>query len=176
MTRQNVQTVVRVRFQSSRASNVQYEKVITITGWLVEICLEESPTNKGTSFRVKTQKGLCDNCLQSGHMVKACPREKSCQLPSCELKHRKQSILFHPKRQQCERSEPQLDPFPSGTGSEAPNVQANDRFVGVTEKLCSSMGTRSSFEGLGEVPIKVRAKGKRTIVESWALLDPGCSW
>ena len=66
MTRKNVQTVVRVRFQSSRASNVQYEKVITITGWLVEICLEESPTNKGTSFRVKTQKGLCDNCLQSG--------------------------------------------------------------------------------------------------------------
>ena len=78
MTRKNVQTVVRVRFQSSRASNVQYEKMITITGWLVEICLEESPTNKGTSFRVKTQKGLCDNCLQSGHMVKACPREKPC--------------------------------------------------------------------------------------------------
>ena len=66
MTRKNVQTVVRVRFQSSRASNVQYEKMITITGWLVEICLEESPTNKGTSFRVKTQKGLCDNCLQPG--------------------------------------------------------------------------------------------------------------
>ena len=41
MTRQNVQTVVRVRFQSSRASNVQYVKVITITCWLVEICLQE---------------------------------------------------------------------------------------------------------------------------------------
>ena len=92
---------------------------------------------------------------------------------SCNLKHRKHSTFLHPKREQPERPEHQSSPSTSGTASKEPNVRAQDSFVGVSEGLCGSTGAETPSIGLAVVPVKLKAKGKEAVVETFAFLDPG---
>ena len=42
---------------------------------------------------VKAEK-LCNNCLENGHFVRACPKQSFCKVPECNGKH---STFLHPK-------------------------------------------------------------------------------
>ena len=74
---------------------------------------------KGKSYEERykfvRERGLCENCLQSGH----------------------------------------------------------NSFVGVSEGLCGSTGAGAPGIGFAVVPVKVKAKRKEAVVETYAFLDPG---
>ena len=124
-------------------------------------------------YKFVREKGLCDNCIQSGHVASTFPKQSFCQVSNCKLKHRKHSTFLHPKREQPERPEHQSSPSTSGTASIEPDVRAQNSFVGVSEGLCSSTGAGAPSKGLAVVPVKVKAKGKGTVIETYAFLDPG---
>ena len=132
---------------------------------------------KGKSYEERykfvREKGLCDNCLQSGHVASTCPKQSFCQVSNCKLKHRKHATFLHPKREQPERPEHQSISSTSGTASNEPNVRAQNSFVGVSEGPCGSTGAGAPSIGLAVVPVKVKAKGKGAVIETYAFLDPG---
>ena len=96
-----------------------------------------------------------------------------CQVSNCKLKHRKHSTFLHPRREQPERPEQQSSPSTSVTASNEPNVGAQNSFVGVSEGLCGSTGAGTPSTGLAVVPVKLKAKGKEAVVETYAFLDTG---
>ena len=53
------------------------------------------------------------------------------------------------------------------------HIQAQNCFVDASESVCSSTGAGVSTTNLPVVPVKVKAKEKGTIVETYAFLDPG---
>ena len=124
-------------------------------------------------YKFVRERGLCDNCLQSGHVASACPKQSFCQVSNCKLKHRKHSTFLHPKREQPEKPEHQSSPSTSCTASNKPNVRAQNSFVGVLEGPCGSTGVGAPSIGLAVVPVKVKAKRKEAVVETYAFLDPG---
>ena len=44
-------------------------------------------------LKVTEVKGLCNNCLVSGHVVKQCPKASFCKIEGCQSKH---STFLHP--------------------------------------------------------------------------------
>ena len=40
------------------------------------------------------RRGLCDNCLLQGHVVKSCPKPSFCKVTGCQSKH---STYLHPR-------------------------------------------------------------------------------
>ena len=129
---------------------------------------------KAKSFEERHQlarkKGLCENCLRSGHMAHDCPKESLCQVSNCKFKHRKHSTFLHPKS---DSRKPQDPPASDNVDAGNSRIQAQNCFVDASESVCSSTGARDSTSSLPVVPVKVKAKGKETIVETYAFLDPG---
>ena len=126
-------------------------------------------------LRFIRRKGLCDNCLMPGHMAVSCPKESFCRLSDCKFKHRKHTTFLHPKNNVADGSEAlaQGSSIPSNTQAQEATDQAQNCFVEVEEGRCSATGAGLSSTGLAIVPVKVRAKGKNKMIETYAFLDPG---
>lgn len=105
-------------------------------------------------------------------MASACPRESYCQVANCRLA-RKHSTFVRPKNDRPVDKSQDAAPFgahPSNTENEARIDQAQNCFVGVKQGLYSATRTGVTVTGLAIVPVKVRAKGKDKMNETYALL------
>lgn len=107
-------------------------------------------------------KGLCDNCLNSGHVAGSCPKNSFCKVENCSLS-RKHSSFLHPKNNERSKNKPT---------NQASGDKAQSSFIN-SQALCNSTGAGTPMTGLSIVPVKVRTTENDSCVETYAFLDPG---
>ena len=121
---------------------------------------------KSTQERLKfvREKGLCDNCLQVGHMAKSCPKESFCKVENCRVE-RKHSTFLHVK-DDGEKLQGNVEPTPA-------QVTTNNGCINLVS-LCSSTGAGTTqATGMPIVPVRVKAKDSSSRADVYAFLDPG---
>ena len=121
---------------------------------------------KSTQERLKfvREKGLCDNCLQVGHMAKSCPKESFCKVENCRV-GRKHSTFLHVKDDG--------EKLQGNVESTSAQVTTNNGCINRVS-LCSSTGAgMTQATGMPIVPVRVKAKDSSSLVEVYAFLDPG---
>jgi hypothetical protein len=115
---------------------------------------------------------LCLNCLTTGHFVRACPKPSFCKVEGCTGKH---STFLHPKQASNNReSKESNSPSVKQDENKEPKVvarSANNAHVKTTPK--ASHSKVPSVTGLAIVPVRVKAKGRSELVETYAFLDSG---
>ena len=103
-------------------------------------------------------------------MAMSCPKESYCQIVGCKIGHRKHSTFLHPKDDKSVITEPASpsETQSSNTENEKRNDQARSCFTEVVacEGMCSATGAGASATGLAIVPVNVRAKGKKRMVQT----------
>lgn len=113
-------------------------------------------------------KGLCDNCLQAGHMASSCPKGKFCKVDNCNIA-RKHSTFLHPKNIETNKRAV-TDVSTDNDGARPKNAQPNSIN---SQVVCNSTGAGTIMTGLSIVPVKVKSKENSQCVETYAFLDPG---
>lgn len=130
--------------------------------------------------------GLCNKCLEKGHISKECPKVNfKCQKSGCGGNHH---TLMHRPTARIARE------ISSGSCQRDNASQSGNNGTSVTTEQQVSSGSRDvtgtgtgngngitvAATGAGEtrvclgiVPVKVRGKGNNQIVETYALLDNG---
>ena len=117
------------------------------------------------------EKKLCNNCLLTGHFVRACPKKSFCKVEGCTNKH---STFLHPKHNQPPRINKPGDSKDESETSKSPasdGDQASTGTNGYVKSKSSVPGT--SVTGLAIVPVYVKVKGDSRTVETYAFLDSG---
>lgn len=112
-------------------------------------------------------KGLCNNCLTSGHMANSCPKASFCRIDGCAQKH---STFLHPKQSV---QESKHDGMNATNGNSKPtfnqsSTHARNGYVKSQQSVPAQRVT-----ALPIVPVKVKAQGSNNIVETYAFLDGG---
>ena len=135
-------------------------------------------------WRVVRSGGLCNKCLEKGHISKECPKVNfKCQKSGCGGNHH---TLMHRPTARIARE------ISSGSSQRDNASQSGNDGTSVTTEQQVSSGPRDvtgagngnvitvAATGAGEtrvclgiVPVKVRGKGNNQIVETYALLDNG---
>ena len=103
--------------------------------------------------RMLGEQNRCVNCLRSGHVVSACPRDSFCLVPGCGAKHH---TMMHPWQTTASQGAPAVAP-----AARAPVTQA-------VPALASAGG---AF--IGVLPVEVEYAGKRTV--TLAVIDSGAA-
>ena len=134
--------------------------------WLSQ-CNDFKKLRLSDRYKFVRAKGLCINCLVSGHFVQDCPKPSFCRIQGCKRKH---STFLH----EVERNQEVTPSQPSGsngaTDAESAATQGSNGYVqNETFQTCSG----SSIIGLSVVPVKVMAKGQAKKVLTYAFLDSG---
>ena len=137
------------------------------------LCTQQHWLSRCKAFRVKStqerlkfvrEKGLCDNCLQVGHMAKSCPKESFCKVENCRVE-RKHSAFLHVKDDG--------EKLQGNVESTSTQVTTNNGCISRVS-LCSSTGAGTTqATGMPNVPVRVKAKNSSSLVEIYAFLDPG---
>ena len=114
-----------------------------------------------------TSRRLCFNCLSSGHMVRNCPRDFTCGIKGCNLKHNK--FLHWTAKIQMGKNDVkavdnnELSGEPNGKGSSNLTEKEDSNFV-QSQKRRFAMPI---------VPARVWKPGTCSYVDTYALLDTG---
>ena len=120
-------------------------------------------------------KGLCDNCLTRGHLAKTFEMPSFCQVKGCDFKH---SMFLHPQSNTNEQKDDTTKP----TESAKPERKSKDRpdetivqsaYVNIGENPHRRKSRPLQVTSLAIVPVKVKAKGSSTTIETYAFLDGG---
>ena len=135
-------------------------------------------------WRVVRSGGLCNKCLEKGHISKECPKVKfKCQKYGCGGNHH--TLILRPTSRIARE-------ISSGSGQRDNASQSgNNGTCFTTEQQVSSgsrdvtgaskgngitvaaTGARETRVCLGIVPVKVRGKSNNQIIETYALVDYG---
>ena len=139
------------------------------------MCNEHHWLSRCKTFREKSlqekikftrEKGLCDNCLNAGHVARSCPKESFCKVENCKL-GRKHSTFLHPKNDETKSRDN------GGSTTSPPQGSASNGCVN-SQEPCSSTGAgTATVTGMPIVPVKVKMKDSNFFVETYAFLDPG---
>ncbi|XP_078357279.1 uncharacterized protein LOC144642164 [Oculina patagonica] len=117
------------------------------------------------------EKKLCSNCLNPGHFIRDCPKESFCRVQGCTGKH---STFLHPRSSTGTSTASAATERPNAeqdTSVESPPINVNSASNGYIKSSYSTAST--SVTGLAIVPVRVKAKGQRRVVETYAFLDSG---
>ena len=104
----------------------------------------------------------------------SCPKDTFCKVEGCTGKH---STFLHHKTTPNDRDNNDEEASANKAVSKEPpehengSRPANTGFVKMTSK--SNYATSSSVTGLAIVPVRVKAKGRPEMVETYAFLDSG---
>ena len=138
-------------------------------------------------WRVVRSGGLCNKCLERGHISKECPKVNfKCQRLNCGGNHH---TLMHRPTARIARGlssvSSQRDNA-SQSGNNGTSVTTEQQLIQVSSGSCDVTGAGNSNRiavaatGAGEtrvclgiVPVKVRGRSNNQIVETYALLDNG---
>ena len=119
-------------------------------------------------------KGLCVNCLQSGHRARDCPRNAVCTVPACGLKHTK--FLHLPRSGESTRPQANNNATTLYAADNAPQIGAIQTPTVSTPSnvTCGFTGAGIGKVALPVVPVKVKRPGESSdFVITYALLDTG---
>ena len=149
-----------------------------------QLCNQEHKLFQCAEFRRKSlkerlqfvrMKGLCDNCLTRGHLAKTCEMPSFCRVKGCDFKH---STFLHPQSNANEQKDDTTKP----TQSAKPERKSEDRpdetivqsaYVNIGENPHRRKSRPLQVTSLAIVPVKVKAKGSSTTIETYAFLDGG---
>ena len=125
-------------------------------------------------FRLTRSKGLCDNCLLPGHLVRVCPKSSFCKNPGCQSKH---STYLHPTEgtrgnEQHAREENVIGGGVSTDGNSLCDTSTQTSHISV-DSQCALIGAGRPATALPIVPVKVKARGTNRTTLTYALLDGG---
>jgi len=140
--------------------------------WLTR-CREFKKQSVEQRLTFVRKKGLCENCFQTGHTVRSCPKNSYCKIPACRTKH---STFLHPKAPDHNNGNlpPNQNRVNEVDGSTAGNNNGNAQNGYVNgDSRCALTGAGVSTVGLPIVPVKVKARGSDTPVLTYAFLDSG---
>ena len=121
------------------------------------------------------ENGLCNKCLDRGHIAKNCPKTRfKCLVESCHEQHH--TLMHRPNLPAIEGDgdkKPKGDIHPGGSQT---GVGSKD--VGESNKVCKNVSATTTEMGgskvcLGVVPVKVSAVNGNEFVETYALMDNG---
>ena len=145
---------------ASEDRNIRKCILCTQQHWLLRCrAFREKATQERLKFEHK--KGLCDNCLQVGHMAKSCPKESFCKVEDCRV-GRKHSTLLHVKDDR-EKLQGNIEL----TLMQVTTTNSCIRWV----SLCSSTGAGTiQATGMPIVPVWVKVKDSSSVVEVYAIL------
>ncbi|RUA05619.1 MAG: hypothetical protein DSY43_04230, partial [Gammaproteobacteria bacterium] len=122
------------------------------------------------------EKGLCDNCLQTGHLSKTFPKDNFCKVSDCKIVYRKHSTFLHPPGNGSttfKREQPTIANATNDSSAKVNCSSSKNNYVNVADGLCTATGAGTIRTALSVVPVKVKAKGKDTVIETYAFLDSG---
>ena len=152
-----------VHGNASKDSKIPKCILCTQQHWL-SCCKAFRQKSKQERLKFVREKGLCDNCLQVGHMAKSCPKESFCKVENCKV-GRKHSTFLHVK-DDGEKLQGNIE-------STSMQVTTNNGCINRVS-LCSSTGAGTTqATGMPIVPVQVKAKNSSSFVEVYAFLDPG---
>ena len=116
-------------------------------------------------------KRLCNNCLATGHYVRACTKRSFCKVQGCSGTH---STFLHPKRGETKHERE----LPTETNAKTKeDLDTQDSKDGTNDAtiayIKSELPKNKSITGLAIVPVKVKTGGSFKTVETYAFLDSG---
>ena len=118
-------------------------------------------------------KGLCINCLVSGHMVRSCPKPSFCRVTGCKGVH---SSYLHPIADRPAINEGTENPASTSRDSstqEGIHCVLNGYVKGKHYSPGMGNRTQTSVIGLEVVPVKVKAPGSERTAKTYAFLNNG---
>ena len=141
-----------------------------------ELCCREHHLSECTKFRSMSpekrletvkEKRLCFNCFATKHMARSCWKASACDVHGCLSKHSK--LLHYPLQSPGGRPRLRQDHGVEQQG------RAEDKDQPVKGHICACGPSQpeTSKIALPIVSVKVRAKGQRKYVHTYALLDSG---
>ncbi|KAK3729480.1 hypothetical protein QZH41_019941, partial [Actinostola sp. cb2023] len=145
--------------------------------WLSQ-CSEFRSKSVDERLKVTKAKGLCNNCLVSGHVVRECPKESFCKVDGCKSKH---STFLHPlndnkgadpRQREKKEENKKLEPAANNRtpDSQREEVSGRSGYVRVREE---NRNFQKATTSLAIVPVKVKVPGREQAVETYAFLDSG---
>lgn len=132
----------------------------------VDSCEDFKKLGGEEKFKFIRARKLCDNCLSSFHFAAGCRRKLECTVPGCEIR-RKHMTSVHDQVLAFEQR--RNEQWRQAAGDQRGNAGDQRQFVG----LASQTGAGCSNQALSIVPVKVKARGKDKLIETYALLDSG---
>ena len=136
--------------------------------WLSQ-CNDFKKLRVSDRYKLVYAKKLCCNCLVAGHFAKDCPKKSFCRIQGCTKKH---STFLHAKEDSMEpKIGGEVNDGNINRAEPAENAaQVNNAYVqGETFQSSSS----PSVVGLSILPVRVRGKGQKKHVVTYAFLDSG---
>ena len=109
--------------------------------------------------KVAQEKGLCYNCLKSGHRSSECKLTRTCSVPGCYQKH----THFLHQAGRVEASPHPVESPPTETPSNVVNANESNTFTGAGSPMIA----------LPLVQVRVWADNKNHFIDTYALLDNG---
>ena len=129
--------------------------------WLSQ-CSDFRSKSLEERLRITKVKGLCNNCLVSGHVVKQFPKASFCKIEGCQSKH---STFLHLVTKKHESKNECREEHGKSEGSGETNGRSC--YIKGKENLISQKGATS----LAIVPVKVPVRER--VVKTYAFLDNG---
>ncbi|XP_072178274.1 uncharacterized protein [Diadema setosum] len=126
-------------------------------------------------LKLAKDEKLCFNCLKKGHGANGCKVNRVCTVKGCGKKHTK---FLHLPRQPSQPGRNALPPNAQETRRDEPRSSStageasNHSSARVGEMASNVIGAGSKI-ALPIVAVRVRAKGKDTYFDTYALLDSG---
>ncbi|XP_028408799.1 uncharacterized protein LOC114531374 [Dendronephthya gigantea] len=120
-------------------------------------------------FKLVRSLKLCDNCLVPGHVGRSCEKKSFCKIEGCKHKH---STFLH--RKPTDPGEDERIQRQKNEGAESqPPSQAGEQNAHNGYVNADDVRRNSPVVGLPILPVKVRAVGGTSTVETYAFLDGG---
>ncbi len=133
----------------------------------VDNCEEFQKLSGEEKFKFMRARKLWDNRLSSFHFAAWCRQKHGCTIPGCEIRRKHITDVHDPVVEFEKRHSKQSRVQASRDRRDTPGDQT--QFTGLTNQT----GTGRGSQALSNLPVKVRAKGKGSFVETYALLDSG---
>ncbi len=144
----------------------------------VSFCDDFKRIGADQQFKFIRSKKLCDNCLSSFHFAAGCKKRKACTIPNCGITRKHlgaiHSALEAFEKKRVHNSSLREEGKPVQKSDEV-NIRADrtsnsrNQFNG----MLNNSGGKRDVQGLPNIPIRVRGKGGKSDVLTYALLDSG---
>ena len=142
--------------------------------WLSQ-CNDFRNKSVNERYNIVNTKGLCRNCLVSGHFVKDCPKDSFCKVDGCRVKH---STFLHPivNKGNVQQQKGDMKGHKAELIKQLQGADDNKKPVGRCGYIGGKLGISNNrvCTSLAIVPVKVRLPGnKQEVIETYTFLDTG---
>lgn len=145
----------------------------------LENCDDFKGLNGEQQFKLIRARKLCDNCLSTTHYSPGCKKSNSCTVSGCEIKRKHLTTIHDAVKEHEIRRNGQLFSGNRTAGNriadnriaDAKSQESRQRsqFVGMIKQADKALDSK----GLSIVPVKIKSRGGKKVISTYALLDCG---